>query len=82
MTTKGWKYVEVSCQCGLTIEFYHWMDPSGFTLEHDETERAGSSYWGSHVLHHSETEEGMSGPIQTYLSYIDQMVVVREPARA
>jgi len=71
VTTKGWKYVEVSCQCGLTIEFYHWMGPPGFTLEHDDV--ADSRYWGSHILRHSDTDRHF----QTYLSYIDQMVVAR-----
>ena len=81
MTDKGWKYVEVSCQCGLTIEFYHWMDPDGFTLEHGENKLA-EGYIGWHVLHHSETEEGMAGPLQSYLSYIEQMIVIREPVHA
>lgn len=75
MTTKGWKYVEVSCQCGLMIEFYHWMDPSGFHLMHDP-EEGDPTYVGGHILRHRDLS------FRSYLSYIDQMIVVREPARA
>ena len=80
MTTKVWQYVEVSCWCGLAIEFYHWMDPPGFTLEHDY-DSSGSGYVGGHILRHSDTE-GRTVPFQTYLSYIEQMIVVKEATHA
>ncbi|KKN44214.1 hypothetical protein LCGC14_0695250 [marine sediment metagenome] len=74
--TTDWKQVEVSCECGLTIEFQHWSeDPAGFHLMHDPKEK-DPTYIGGHILRHRDLS------FRSYISYIDQMIVVKEPARA
>ncbi len=63
-----WRPIEVSCECGLTIEFYHWLDPSYFRLAHDPSD-PDSILIGVHVLTHQDSY------FTTYLSYIEGMVV-------
>ncbi len=75
-----WKQVEVSCQCGLTIEFYHFPGFS-FVLEHDDAEPTDSLYWGSHMLHGSDAI-GNEIPFHVYLSYIAPLLAIKEPVRA
>lgn len=62
-----WKPVVVSCECGLTLSFYHYLEPL-FTLTHDDPAHDKADF--GHLLNHPSKDFG-----STWASYIERMVV-------